>query len=49
LKYEKLDECKPALENGKINNTTIAEFCKEPLKKLYGNEWYSHLMESIGK
>jgi hypothetical protein len=49
LKYEKLDECEPALDNGKINNTTIAEFCKEPLKKLYGNEWYSHLMESIGK
>jgi hypothetical protein len=49
LKYEKLDECNPALDNGKINNTTVAEFCKEPLKKLNGNEWYSHLMESIGK
>jgi hypothetical protein len=49
LKYEKLDECNPALENGKINNTTIAEFCKEPLEKLYGNEWYSQLMDIIGK
>jgi hypothetical protein len=49
LKYEKLNECNPALENGKKNNTTIAEFCKEPLEKLYGNEWYSQLMDIIGK
>ncbi len=49
LKYEKLDECTPALDKGKLNNTTIAEFCKEPLEKLYGYEWYSQLMESIGK
>jgi hypothetical protein len=49
LKYEKLDECDPALDNGKNYNTTIAEFCKEPLNKLYGNEWYSQLIERIGK
>jgi hypothetical protein len=49
LKYEKLDECDPALDNGKVSNTTIADFCKEPLNKLYGKEWYSQLMETIGR
>ena len=47
LKYEKLDECDPALDNGVQNNTTIADFCKESLNKLYGKKWYSQLMESI--
>ncbi|MBT8379093.1 MAG: DUF3109 family protein [Ignavibacteria bacterium] len=49
LKYEKLDECDPALDKGLITNTTIADFCEEPLNKLYGKKWYSQLMESIGR
>jgi len=49
LKYEKLDECSPALENGILSNTTVAEFCKEPLSRLYGDEWYLQLMETIGR
>jgi hypothetical protein len=49
LKYEKLNECNPALDNGKQTNTTIADFCEEPLNKLYGKKWYSQLMESIGR
>jgi hypothetical protein len=49
LKYEKLDECNSALYNGKMNDTTIAEFCKEPLEQLYGTKWYSQLMDIIGK
>jgi hypothetical protein len=49
LRYEKLDECIPALHNGRVSNITIAEFCKEALLKLYGNKWYSQLMENIGK
>lgn len=49
LKYEKLNECSPALDNGKVSNTTIADFCKEPLNKLYGKEWYSQFMETIGR
>jgi hypothetical protein len=49
LKYEKLDECDPALDNGIKTNTTIADFCEEPLNKLYGKKWYSQLMASIGR
>lgn len=49
LKFEKFEECEPAIESGKINNTTVAEFCKEPLERLYGKKWYSQLKEAIGR
>ena len=49
LRYEKLDECQPAIELGEKEDTTIAEFCEEPLSRLYGEEWYSQFKELIGK
>jgi len=49
LRFEHLDECKPAIELGKIENTTVAEFCKDPLIRLYGKEWYLKFIELIGK
>jgi hypothetical protein len=49
LRYEHLNECQPAIELGKKENTTVAEFCEEPLNRLYGEEWYSQFKELIGK
>jgi hypothetical protein len=49
LRYEEFSECKPALEKGKEENITIAEFCKESLIRLYGNKWYSQLKDSLNK
>lgn len=49
LRYEHLNECQPAIELGKKENTTVAEFCAEPLNRLYGEEWYSQFKELIGK
>jgi hypothetical protein len=49
LRYEKLDECQPAIELGKKEDTTVADFCEEPLSRLYGEEWYSQFKELIGK
>jgi hypothetical protein len=49
LRFEKLDECTPAIENGKTKNTTVAEFCEEPLNRLYGKKWYSQLKKAIGR
>jgi len=43
------DECKPAIELGKKENITVAEFCEESLNRLYGEEWYSQFKELIGK
>lgn len=48
LRYEKFSECGPALEKGKTTDSTIAEFCKDSLIRLYGNNWYSSLKENIG-
>lgn len=49
LRYEEFSECKPALEKGKKENVTIAEFCEESLTRLYGNKWYSKLKDSLRK
>jgi hypothetical protein len=49
LRYEHLDECQPAIELGKKEDTTVADFCEEPLSRLYGEEWYSQFKELIGK
>lgn len=49
LRYEEFSECKPALEKGKEENITVAEFCKESLTRLYGEDWYSQLKENISK
>ncbi|HEY7751714.1 MAG TPA: DUF3109 family protein, partial [Ignavibacteriaceae bacterium] len=49
LKFEKFDQCSPAIEEGKEKNITVAEFCEEPLSRLYGKQWYSEFKEAIGR
>ena len=49
LRFEKFDECEPAFDEGKNNNITVAEFCEEPLNRLYGKNWYSQFKEAIGR
>lgn len=49
VRYEKFKECAPALEKGKSENTTIAEFCKDSLKRKYGEKWYNKLLKESGK
>jgi hypothetical protein len=49
LRFEKFNECEPAFEAGKNNNITVAEFCEEPLNRLYGKNWYSQFKEAIGR
>ncbi len=49
LRYEKFSECAPALEKGKEENITIAEFCKDSLIRLYGKDWYKKLMNYSGR
>lgn len=43
LSFEPFDECKPGIENGKTLNVQILDFLKEPLTRLYGNDWYAKL------
>ena len=49
LRYERIEECDPALGKGKEKNISVSEFCSESLQRLYGNKWYSKLKETTGK
>ena len=49
LRYEKFSECEPALLKGAEEKITVAEFCEDSLKRLYGSKWYSTLKEVSGK
>jgi hypothetical protein len=49
LRFEKFDECTPALEKGVEENVTVAEFCEEPLERLYGEKWYKDFKKAIGR
>jgi hypothetical protein len=49
LRFEKIEECKPAIELGEKENTTVAEFCEDSLTRLYGEEWYSQFKELTRK
>ncbi|HRK59142.1 MAG TPA: DUF3109 family protein [Candidatus Kapabacteria bacterium] len=44
LSYEPFDECHEAIENGKKNNVAIVHFLKEPIIRLYGEQWYNRLL-----
>lgn len=48
LRYEKFSECTPALENGKTENLTIAEFCTDALIRKFGINWYKKFKETNG-
>lgn len=49
LRYEIINECKPALAKGKKEGISILEFCKDSLTRKYGRKWYQKLNEIIGK
>ncbi len=46
LKYEKYNECKPAVKKGKELDITVAEFLKEPLTETFGKDFYEELINS---
>jgi len=43
LKYEEYSDCKPALEKGQETKLNILEFCKTPIVRAYGKEFYNKL------
>lgn len=45
LRFEKFDECSPALEKGKSENIKLVDFLKDSLIRKYGVKWYSKLKE----
>ena len=49
LRYEKFSECKPAILNGKEKGIKLIDFCREPLQRTYGKNWYSKLKKMFRK
>jgi hypothetical protein len=49
LRYEKFEQCSPAVKNGEEKKIKMVDFCEESLTRLYGEQWYSNLKEVIGK
>jgi hypothetical protein len=47
LNYHKWSICDSALSCGVARQTTILEFCKEPLIRAFGKEWYDEAEETM--
>jgi hypothetical protein len=45
LYFEEYKECAPALEKGLSEGTTVFEFCKNSLERLFGAKWYKLVKE----
>jgi hypothetical protein len=45
LRYEKFEECSPAIDKGDEEKINLVDFLKEPLIRKYGNNWYLKLKE----
>ncbi len=43
LRYEQIDECRPARMHGEMQNIALVDFLKEPLVRSYGDGWYERL------
>ncbi len=48
LRYEKYEECKPAIAKGEKENLTVLEFCKDAITTVYGEEFFRKLTEAKG-
>jgi hypothetical protein len=49
LRFEKYEDCKPALEKGKKTQVKIIDFCSDALVREYGIEWLQKTKEAIRK
>ncbi len=49
LKYEKYEDCNPALEKGEKTNLSILDFCEKPIKRAYNKEFFNKLKNLNGK
>jgi hypothetical protein len=45
--YEKIEECDPAIINGKSHNVKIIHSVKDALIRAYGESWYNQYIETL--
>lgn len=48
IRFEHLDDCAPALEQGAIDGVYAADFLREPLSRAFGKGWYDEFLEYCG-
>lgn len=49
LKYEKYSECSHALVKGKKTKLSVLDFCRKPLERAFGENWFNKLKSLTGK
>lgn len=49
VNYEEWKICKPALIKGESEGVYVYQFLKEPLTRVYGEEWYNELTIAAGE
>lgn len=47
VRFEKYEECTPALIKGIKKGTIVLDFCRNSLERLYGAEWFSKLKDTV--
>ncbi|MBX3042350.1 MAG: DUF3109 family protein [Candidatus Kapabacteria bacterium] len=47
--YENIEECSPALDNGKAKNVRIFESVKDALIRSYGADWFINYLSELRK
>ncbi len=48
IRYERYDDCIPAMKNGEEENVTVFEFCKDSLIERFGEDWYNKAKKIAG-
>ncbi len=48
LRYEKFNECQPAVINGMEKEIKLVDFCGDALQRAFGREWFSKLKDLFG-
>lgn len=43
LHYERIDECRPAIANGRRGDIRLLEFLRDPIVRAFGEEYYDEL------
>lgn len=49
IRFEKYEECSPALTKGMKTGIRVIDFCRDALERNYGAEWYSKTKEMVNK
>jgi len=49
IRFEKYEECIPAMTKGIKTGTRVIEFCRDALERTYGHEWYSKITELVNR